>query len=358
MLFRSLPLRNHLRVQATTACLRGLKPANDDCLGVRIPDEPLLTTKGVVAVIADGVSVAEKGRDAAEICVQGFLNDYYDTPDAWSVTTAAQKVLNALNRWLYQLGQSYTQASRGFVTTLSVLVIKGNTGHLFHVGDSRIGRVRDGEWEWLTRDHTARLSDEHRQLTRAMGLDVKLDVDYRQVTVREGDVYCLTTDGAHEWLPEPEIAKLATASTVANGSDVDEPAARITQAALARGSTDNTSAIVVRVEELAEIRGEEVYRQVKQLPFPPELSAGMIIDGYEVEQQLEASARSQVYLVRDTATRQLRVMKTPSVNYEDDTAYLERFAMESWIAKCVDSPHVVKLLSEPGRQRFLYNLFE
>ena len=89
--------------QSTTA---GAKDINDDVIGIRIPDDDELATKGIAAVIADGVSAASAGHDAAETCVQGFLSDYYSTPDTWSVKTSGHKVITALNRWLYGQTQS------------------------------------------------------------------------------------------------------------------------------------------------------------------------------------------------------------------------------------------------------------
>ena len=197
----AMHLDNQLAVTVGHSCLPGVKTENDDCLGVRVPEGSLLMTKGIVAVIADGVSVAEKGREAAEICVQGFLNDYYDTPDSWTVSNSALKVLTSLNRWLFNLGRGYNNVYQGFITTLSVLVIKSNTAHVFHVGDSRVSLIREGTMEELTRDHAARLSDTDRRLTRAMGLDVNLEIDYRRVEIAVADVFCLSTDGMHENVP-------------------------------------------------------------------------------------------------------------------------------------------------------------
>ena len=349
-----LHLRNNTRVQAGYSSSQGVKSSNDDCVGVRIPEEPLLTTKGVVVVVADGVSVAEKGKDAAEICVQGFLNDYYDTPDAWTVATASQRVLTALNRWLFTLGQGFSNPNKGFVTTLSILVLKGNTAHIFHVGDSRVGRLRDGRMELLTRDHTARLSDSHRQLTRAVGLDVNLDVDYRREEVNEGDLFCLSTDGLHEFVSDEQMVRVLQAEA----ADLTAGAEQLNQLALDHGSTDNVSSLLLRVDGLSKLSEEEVFRQVSRLPFPPELYPGMTMDGYRVERDVKSSSRSQVFLVRDIESDERFIMKTPSVNFEDDTAYLERFAMESWIAKRVGSPHVAGLANSPRPQRFLYNLYE
>ncbi len=61
---------------------------------------PLLGTKGLAVVIADGVSGSGAGREASAACVYGFLNDYFSTPESWSVKTSGQRVLGALNRWL------------------------------------------------------------------------------------------------------------------------------------------------------------------------------------------------------------------------------------------------------------------
>ena len=110
-------LHSHIRVAYGQATEAGRKATNDDCLGSRMPEEPLLTTKGVALVIADGVSAAEAGKQASEIAVQNFLTDYFDTPDAWTVKTSAHRVLTAINRWLYSLGRGFTHAQRGYVTT-------------------------------------------------------------------------------------------------------------------------------------------------------------------------------------------------------------------------------------------------
>ena len=82
----------------------GIKESNDDSCGIRIPEGPLLTAKGVAAVIADGMSGSEAGREAADSCVKGFLSDYFSTPDSWTVETSGEKILGALNSWLYSQG--------------------------------------------------------------------------------------------------------------------------------------------------------------------------------------------------------------------------------------------------------------
>src|SRR5690606_2319357 len=108
----------------------GPKPRNEDSLAVRIPDAARLPTKGIVACIADGVSAANAGKEAAEASVLGFTSDYYETPESWQVKTAGQRVLTALNRWLYAHGQGFGTAEKGCVTTFIALVLKSRTAHV------------------------------------------------------------------------------------------------------------------------------------------------------------------------------------------------------------------------------------
>jgi serine/threonine protein phosphatase PrpC len=331
----------------------GVKPINEDAIGIRIPDGQLLTSKGAVAVIADGVSAAEAGREASETCVRNFLSDYYSTPDSWSVKKSSQQILTALNRWLYGQSQRYRDQSKGFVTTLSVLIFKSHSAHLFHIGDSRVYRLRDGELELLSRDHAMPVSNNHRYLTRAMGLDIHVEVDYQQIDLEVGDSFLLTTDGIHDFVPAPMMTAL-----IAGHSDYETAAEELLALALAQGSDDNLSCQLLRVEQLPAADVDDVVSRLTQLPFPPFLSVGMVLDGYRIERELHASSRSQLYLVTDVQSGESYCMKTPSVNFEDDPAYIERFIMESWIGRRIHNTHVVNIV-EPARSKTcLYYLME
>lgn len=103
---------------------------------------------------------------------------------------------------------------------------------------------------------------------------------------------------------------------------------------------------------------DEVYARLTALPFPPELYEGVILDGYRVLRELHASSTSQLYLAIDTETKQKVVLKTPSVNFEDDPAYLERFQLEEWIGRRIDNAHVVRIVEQQRPRRFLYYVME
>jgi serine/threonine protein kinase len=84
----------------------------------------------------------------------------------------------------------------------------------------------------------------------------------------------------------------------------------------------------------------------------------MQFDGYEILRELHHSSRSHVYLARDLESGQQVALKTPSVDLRDDAAYLERFLMEEWIARRVDSPHILKACAQTRPRGALYLAME
>jgi len=328
----------------------GVKGLNDDACGVHIPEEPALSLKGICTVIADGVSQSEGGREASETCVRGFLGDYYSTPDSWTVKTSGQKVLGAINRWLYSQSQKAYDTERAMLSTFSAMVFKSSTVHLFHIGDSRIYRLRDKDLEPLTHDHRILASGSKTYLGRAMGAELTLDIDYKSVPVEVGDMYALMTDGIYEFVPGQTIKKLLQEYK----SNPDKAAKAIVARALENGSDDNVTCQVIRVDHLPHLNEEDFYQHLTELPFPPELEPGMTIDGYRVTRELHASSRTQIYVAQDTDTGQKVILKTPSVNYSDDPAYLDQFLHEEWVGRRINNDHVLKIIDTQRRRRFLY----
>lgn len=339
----------------------GIKAQNEDAIGIRVPEAMLLDTKGAAAVIADGVSAAEAGKEASETCVRNFLADYFATPDTWTVKKSTSQVLVALNRWLYSRGRSFNDAKKGYVSTFSCIVFKSHSAHIFHVGDSRIYRWRANHLEQLTRDHRTFISDEQSYLVRAMGLDVSLDVDCKTLEVHAGDVYLLSTDGLHDFLSHDELSEVlsSVAQTAEAAPEYFEQVCKsLVERALSNHSNDNLSCQILRVDSLPPQNIDDTCQKLSALPFPPHLNLGMQIDGYRIDKELHASARSQVYLVTDLAINQQLCMKTPSLNYVDDPAYIERFILESWIGSRIHNAQVVKIAAPNKPKTCLYYLME
>tara|TARA_R110001606_G_scaffold395190_2_gene566947 strand:- start:21061 stop:22794 length:1734 start_codon:yes stop_codon:yes gene_type:complete len=345
-----------LRVGVGSYSVKGLKEENQDSLGHFIPENiNLLSAKGAAFTLADGVSSSAEAKQASQACVTGFLEDYYSTPDSWSVKKSGGKVLTSINTWLYGQSNQFQDASRGLASTFCGLVIKSTTAHLFHVGDSRIYLLRDNNLEQLTTDHRIHMPGQKEYLGRAMGVDYRLDIDYKTVPVESGDLFFISTDGVHDFLSDKILQKILTSD---DDKDLKRLCEQIVAQSLEMGSNDNVSCMLLRVDELPSQDADEVFAKLTELPFPPELYEGVILDGYRITRELHASSTSQLYMAIDTDTNEKVVIKTPSVNFEDDPAYLERFQLEEWAGRRIDSPHVIRTVEQLRPRRFLYYVLE
>ena len=330
-----------LTITAGQYSAAGLKPANQDFHGLFLPKPPQLASKGIAVALADGISTSEFSRQASEAAVTGFLDDYYCTSEAWSVKTSVERVLAATNSWLFaqtQQGQGRYDKDRGWACTFSALVIKSRTAHIFHVGDTRIYQVQGRALEQLTTDHRVHVGGGQSYLGRAMGIAGQLEIDYRTVALMPGDVFVLATDGVYEHVRDAHIVQ-----AIADGAtDLDAAARTIAEDALRNGSQDNVTVQIVRIDALPDAAPNEISRLAGELPFPPALEPRMLFDGLRIVRELHASSRSHVLLAVDERTGEKVVLKTPSTELRDDAAYRERFLLEEWVARRVDSAHVLK----------------
>ena len=327
-----------LAVSYGGASLAGRRTVNEDAFAAS-PPHPL---KGAVAVIADGLSSCERADKASQTAVTEFIDEYLATPETWSVKTSAARVLNALNRWFCH--------HDGMATTVSALVAKGRTAHIFHVGDSRVYRLRGGDLEQLTRDHLRRTT-----LTNALGTELDLQVDYHVEDLLAGDVFVLTTDGVHGVLPTQRLRHRVTAALAEHGT-LERASRAVLDAAFQHGSEDNLSCLLMRVEQMPDEDIDEAHRRLTRQVIPPVLPAGARIDGYRVVRTIASGTRSHIYLVEDPDGRRL-ALKAPSESFAEDAVYLDGFIREEWIGKRIDHPGVMKILPRP-ESRFLYLVAE
>ena len=347
-------MTNKLIVNAGQCSQAGIKEQNEDCCGICIPaDEMDLTHKGIIAVTADGVGSSEAGKEASEYCVQGFISDYLSTPMSWTVKTAGERIIRSLNSWLYSQGQHRYASQLSLASTLAVLVLKSTTAHLFHVGDSRIYLIRNGKIQCLTKDHRLVVDHNKTYLARAMGGEHEVHFDYQSLPLELEDRFILTSDGVHEFLCNEQLLPLALSS------DSPETAATaIADAAIKVGSDDNLTCQIIHIEQLPNQDENEYYKALTSLPFPPPLDAGSELDGYRIIKELHTSATIQVYQAEDLDSGDTVVIKTPSVNFEDDPAYIDRFLHEVWVGRRIDSPHVFKVYQLKRQRSCIYYVSE
>lgn len=325
------------------ASATGPRERNEDFVGFVTPARAQLADKGALIALADGVSGGAGGREAAEYTVRGLLADYYATPDTWEVPYAVDKVLTAINRWL--LAQATTRRDlAGMSCTLSAMVLRGCRYYLAHVGDSRIYRLRAGEFTQLTTDHVWDRPDMRHVLKRAVGLDQHLSVDFSEGDLLKGDLFLLVSDGV--WEPVGDLAMLNTLNLYDNPQLAADELVRV---AHKQGGQDNASAMVVRVDDVPDKNLRDQLSAERHLPIPPRLKPGTRLDGFEVLALMHESRMSLLYQVRNLADGRLWVLKTLPPQAAQDAAAADALIQEEWLAKKVIAhyfPQILPLTTE------------
>jgi len=337
----------------------GNRDVNQDAFAVK---EPYSLTeknvKGIVACVADGVSCSDNSQQASHTSVTQFITDYYSTDKSWDVKQSASKVLNSLNSWLYKHNETDVRHN-GLITTFSSLIIKSNTAHLLHVGDSRVYLYRDEKLKQLSHDHSRAIYRQNTVLTRALGMDSHLDIDYQTVPLQPGDLFLLSSDGVHDYLDDAALNDdLQKISPEPNTQEFEELAKKICDDALAKGSSDNITCLLMQVTSLPNADLNELFTHLKGLIIPPAMQVGNEIDGFKIEKILHEGARSHVYLAVDKKTQEQVVLKMPSLNFEEDQDYLLGFYKEQWVGQSINHPNIMSIEKNVKGSVFLYHICE
>jgi serine/threonine protein phosphatase PrpC len=333
--------------------LAGAKGLNQDFHGAVVPTGSALYFKGIAIALADGIGSSPVSQVASAAAVRGFLDDYYATSEAWSVRRAAQRVLGATNAWLHaqnQRGDARFDKDRGYCCTFSALVLKGRELHVLHVGDTRIYRVHAQALEQLTEDHRVHLGADQSYLGRALGATPHVEIDHHCLEAETGALYLLASDGAYERMD----AAAVHAALACFPDDFDAAAQTLVQTARGRGSSDDATVQLLRIDALPPHEAQPWQAQRAQLRLPPPLAPRMVFEGCTLVRELYASARSQVFLALDQQTGQQVVVKVPSVALREDAEALDRFLLEEWVARRVRSPHVLQAWTSERAREHLF----
>jgi serine/threonine protein phosphatase PrpC/serine/threonine protein kinase len=309
-------------------CQAGRKPINEDFCAAMLPPAGQVDMGSIVA-IADGVSTGGMGGEAAQTTVNSLVRGYHDTPETWDTTVALDRIIAAQNAWLAGVNRR-RHPSLG-LTTLTALVLRGQSYTVAHVGDSRCYLLRDDQCVALTHDHVVNHPDLRHQLLRAVGLEDHLVVDYLQGDLQVGDTFVMLTDGVHGKLPERHLREWAAVPGA-------QPLAEcLVAAALAAGSTDNVTAMVVRVLDLQGPNLQDADRAAQTLAVPPRLKVGDRIDGMNVTALVADNGVNLLYQVREPASQTLYALKTLHPGRAHDQDERAMLAHEAWLARRMQS---------------------
>ena len=341
-----------IKVSVGFASETGPRKRNEDFAGAVFGPELPVPRRDVVAAISDGIGGAKGGREAAEIAVRGFLDGFCDLPETMEVRRAAAIVLNALNGWIHSQSQRDPDLA-GMGCTFTALVLRGRIAHVLHVGDTRAYRLSRDRLTCLTTDHVRQVGvGRSNTLTRALGVETEVRLDYTSQPVAQHDRFLLCSDGVHGYLTSETIAEIMRERVSSEDS-----ARALVAAALDAGSTDNSTALVLDVVGLETAESAEIGASIAQLPAVPVPLGGETIDGFVLKVLLSDGRYTRLFGAEDEVEGGEVALKFPKPPVASVAAYRAAFIREAWVGARVTSPwlgHVIEL--PPGRQSRLYTV--
>ena len=339
------------QVDVGLASERGPRERNEDCAAVARA-APHEAQRGLIAAVADGVSFGGGGAMAAQTTVRALMEDFFAAPDTWDTSVVLDRVIAAQNAWLAAANR---RADSVAMTTLSALALQGHGWTMAHVGDTRAWLLRGDEFEQLSIDHGLDHPDLQGQLTRAIGLEDLVRIDYREGQLHAGDCFVLTSDGVHRVLAAAELVR-----RVREAPDAQAASEALVRTALAAGGGDNATALVIRVHGLDAERLDDALHRAKALPVPGELKVGDVLDGLLVTALVADNGVHRLLQAREVATQTLVAMKTLSLARAGDAEERAMLAHEAWLSSRVAAGGApgfvpVREAREPTRFYTLYD---
>ncbi|HWE81688.1 MAG TPA: Stp1/IreP family PP2C-type Ser/Thr phosphatase [Gaiellaceae bacterium] len=211
-----------------------------------------------IFAVADGMGGAQAGEVASGLAAETVRELDHD-PNA-SGEERVVALIKAANLRVHERAASDAAAS-GMGTTMTVAILQADGSvAIGHVGDSRAYRLRGGQLEQLTNDHSlvaelvrrgelspaeAAVHPQRSVITRALGTEADVDVDSFTVEAEDGDVFLLCSDGLTTMVPVDTIEAILEK----NRSRLEAAAAALIKAANDRGGDDNITAILFAVAD-------------------------------------------------------------------------------------------------------------
>jgi serine/threonine protein phosphatase PrpC len=341
-----------VRASVGFASEAGPRERNEDFAGAVLGWELPQPRYDVVAAIADGIGGAKGGRVAAETAVRGFLDGFCDLPETMEVRRAAANVVTALNGWIYALGKRDANLA-GMGCTFTALVLRGRIAHILHVGDTRAYRFGGDRLSCLTVDHVREDGSARSSiLTRALGVETEVRLDYATQPLARHDRFLLCSDGVYGVLTPDTIADI-----LRERSASDDSARALVAAALDSGSADNCTALVIDVVELPTVESADIGAAIGQLPLIPVPIGGETVDGFLLKVLVSDGRYTRLFGAIDEIEGGEVVLKFPKPQVAVVATYRAAFVREAWVGARVHSPWVGRTIElPPGRQTCLYTV--
>ncbi|MBX3261568.1 MAG: Stp1/IreP family PP2C-type Ser/Thr phosphatase [Labilithrix sp.] len=232
-------------------------------------------------VVADGMGGHRAGDVASKLATETISEFFKSTANddvTWpfhfdtNLSEEENRLLTGIrvaNRQIFERS-TRSREYHGMGTTVVGAMFSPRKGRMYigHVGDSRCYRVRAGQIQLLTRDHSLindyllampDLTEEQRSelpknvITRALGMQDQVVVDLQHDEPTPGDVYVLCSDGLSGMVTDEEIQKI-----VVQNADIRDACAKLIARANEHGGEDNVTAVLIKIEEQLEAPTEEI----------------------------------------------------------------------------------------------------
>ena len=229
-----------------------VRDSNQDAYAVgEFSDEVVWT------VVCDGMGGAAGGNIASALAVKVISDkinaSYRDNMSDASVKNMLDSALTAANIEVYDFAEAQPDL-RGMGTTVVCAIVRDNQAYIAHAGDSRAYIINSGNIEQITTDHsmvqdllsrgkiTAQEAENHPNkniITRAVGVDKSIKIDFAQIDMEDDDTLLLCTDGLSNYVSNDEILELMSDGKHYAFAD------RLVQKANSNGGGDNITVVIV-----------------------------------------------------------------------------------------------------------------
>jgi serine/threonine protein phosphatase PrpC len=337
-----------------------VRSKNEDAIGVWHPSgAELRRARGTLIVLADGVGGQASGDVASKTVVDICLREFATADIGTSPNQVLWRMFNAANLAVFDAGLHQPSNAR-MASTLTAAIFRHNEITIGHVGDCRAYLIRGTEIQRLTNDHSyagvqLKLGlitvEEHAAnpnrsiLTRTVGQEAIVRVDYHQLFLQPGDLYLQCCDGVHAYLTDGEIFNIA------RSHEPQAAAEELVDAAIRRSSDDNLSVQIVRVERISEravnFNGQKTVAEVQpeKQKMGVDLQVGDVLDGrFQTTDLIARSGMAQIFKAVDKETNLTVALKVPLMQYESDPGFYSRFEREEQIGKTLHHPYIIRIL--------------
>ena len=329
-------------------------------------DEEVRRRQGTIGIIADGVGGQAHGEVASQMAADIALSIFQDTDPRITTKQLLKEIFDRANLAIYEAGMKDPSGGR-MATTLTVCIFRDKELAIGHVGDTRVYLVRNEEIRRLTDDHSytglqlkLRLITEHEarashlrsMLTRSLGSEPIVRMDYKRLKLASHDRILQCTDGLYCFMNDGEL------SEGVDRLNMDEICPYLISLAERRGTDDNLTAQIVQIDRLNEPRYDSpisVLKTSHQEPanrMPNEVQVGEVLDErFRIEGVISRSGMASIYKAKDLLTEETVAVKVPHVQFESDSSSFARFQREAEIGKILNHPNILRFINVTNQSR-------